>query len=252
MNFNYITLKEIIEQLSIIKNTNITAKSLIFEIELWKNLIGRRTISHILEIGCGNGLFLLAAVITGFANSATGVDPCIKEDGTDSLDFKAMVNLIKDLNLESKISLIPQTFDELICKKVTMTGIHQIILFRNSLHHIYPKTNKSMDSEFISKLNDVIIQIMESKEKYVCVRETYYQKNFYRKIYNIYRKLRRRGPIDWKSKRDIDEWKNLLKAAGCSMQKSVRIPTNQFINFHIPNSLASILSPGFLICTKYL
>jgi len=242
-------LGEAIKEWTQAKKAFISLATYIREIEEWRKLTGVSQVRRMLEIGSGAGWFLVTAVALGFAQEGIGVDPAFSEDGTAIEEIRKTETVIHKLNLSKRVCFRICTFTAFLENAYSKTEKFDLIVFRNTLHHLYPRsketqTDQERVSECIKDLHSTINLL--SDPGYIYVMETIRPSNVYATMYNLYRSFRGAPAIDWESKRSLSEWTWILKEAGFKLIGTTRLGVPHPLFSRAPVG-AKLLSSSFLI-----
>lgn len=235
-------LRHYIDAWSVSKKTNISYESFVYEIATIQRLIGKETVDQAVEIGSGSGLFLLTAVALGFIERATGVEPSFEKDGTSSDEVDKTKEYISKLDLSERIAFTADTF-ETFCKTQS-SSYFDMILFRQTLHHIFDKEVES-NQACIASLASLRSQL--SDNGHIVILEASERSHLHKSLYSIYRSMRGIGQIKWPDKRSTTEWVELLKEAGYKSIQIEKMPINLFSSVSVLNPLRRLLSCTFVI-----
>jgi len=145
-------LGEVIKEWAQEKKAFITLSTYIREIEGWRKLTGASQVRRMLEIGSGAGWFLVTAVALGFAQEGAGVYPAFSEDGTAIEEIRNTETVIHKLNLGKRVCFRICTFTAFLENAFSKTEKFDLIVFRNTLHHVYPHSKETqINQERVSK-----------------------------------------------------------------------------------------------------
>jgi len=242
-------LYETIKKWSCTKKSFTSFSTYVHEIEEWKQLVGIHQVKRILEVGSGAGWFLVTAVALGFAQEGIGVDPAFSEDGTTIKEIRETKSIVEKLNLGKKVHFHVCTFDIFLKDALSKTEKYDLLVFRNALHHIYPRVKKQFnEQEQISKcIRDLHSAISLLNEPgYLYIVETTRPSKFYAIAYNLYRASRGAPKIDWESKRTLSEWTWIVEEAGFNLIGVRRLRVHHPLFSRIP-IFARFLSSQFLL-----
>ena len=230
------------------KRANISLASYRLEIDTWRKLTGIDRVSRIIEIGCGSGLFLVAAIATGFAEAGLGIDPEIGAHGTDEGENAHAIALRDSLNLGDQIEFRQVTMESLLTEG---NGEHfDLVVFRNSLHHIHERPHDEKDRGPADQqcLKDLATARGLLKEPgFIHIMDASRPPQIYGALYNIYRRAARKGRLDWSGKRTSKEWMAILSSAGFRHIGSESLPANKWIGNPIGRQLGRLVSSSVLI-----
>ncbi|MEM1518496.1 MAG: class I SAM-dependent methyltransferase, partial [Nitrososphaerota archaeon] len=105
-----------------------------------------------LEIDSGSGWFLATAVALGFAEEGVGVDPAISDDGTSIDEIRTTESAIKRLGLNDRVHFRICTFEDFLRTALPKSEKYDLLVFRNTLHHLYPRSKQSpLERELLDK-----------------------------------------------------------------------------------------------------
>lgn len=244
-------LRDVIRSWALSKKANLSLSSYEREIEALKALAKLQHTPNLLEIGSGSGLFLVSAVTIGFADTGIGFDPGNPDDGTSLEDIQHTQGVVTDLGLADTVRFEQKTFSEILAGEPTER--YSMIIFRNSLHHIYERqTDRAADKA----ITDRCVQELTSLQRFLaddgvlCVLEATRPSPVIAKIVNAYRGSKGSGPIQWDDKRTKPEWIDLLRAAGFKNTVSANRPYNKWIGNPIVRTVGTRLSPQFLVAAR--
>lgn len=136
-------LSEMIRKWAHSKKAFITFDAYLQEIALWKKLTGIHQVRRILEIGSGSGWFLTVAVALGFAEEGVGVDPAFSEEGTHIDEVRTTESVISRLDLSDRVHFRICTLADFLPKALFEGERYDLLVFRNTLHHIPTIKRKS-------------------------------------------------------------------------------------------------------------
>lgn len=134
-------LEQHIEKWSKSKGANVSLDSFRYEFEQFKEIVGKQKFPRVLEIGSGSGLFLTYLLVSSHSDQCVGIDPVYEKDGTKKNEVRKTKELLRKIDIENKIDLRFRTFKDFL--KVEEDEKYDLIIFRNSLHHIYPRLEKN-------------------------------------------------------------------------------------------------------------
>ncbi|HEC35635.1 MAG TPA: methyltransferase domain-containing protein [Anaerolineae bacterium] len=220
------------------------------EIEMWGRTAGVRKVRRLLEIGSGSGWFLVAAVVFGFAGEATGIDPAIPEAGTQAEDIANTESVIQEVGLSDRVHLRSGTFQNILRGSQEP---YDLLVFRNVLHHIYPKSGGGTEDKYASRCVDDLSSArgLFTTAGYVYVVEVDPGSWLWRATYNLLRTLRGAPTIDWKTKRTAQEWKRIFEKAGFQSLGLARLPLHHpLLAAPGVEGLARVLSQSFLLAGR--
>ena len=242
-------LNKMIKEWAQTKKAFISLSTYTYEIDEWRKLTGVHRVKRMLEIGSGSGWFLTTAVALGFAEEGVGVDPAIPEDGTSIDEVQATKSAIKRLGLDERIHFYICTFEEFLREALSKGEKYDLLAFRNTLHHLYPRL-KQNPTEYVDKcVKDLHCAFsLLNDPGYLYVLEMTRPSKLYAAAYNLYRTLRGAPNIDWDSKRTLSEWRSILREGGFEWIGVTRLPVHHPLLLNIPggHTLAKILSRQFL------
>jgi len=145
-------LSEAIKKWAQAKRAFISLSTYAQEIEEWKKLTSVHQVRRMLEIGSGAGWFLVTAVALGFAQEGIGIDPAFSEDRTAVKEIHETKSIIEKLNLGRRVRFYICTFDDFLKNTLSKTEKFDLLVFQNTLHHIYLYVKRQLDEqEQISK-----------------------------------------------------------------------------------------------------
>jgi hypothetical protein len=220
------------------------------ELQIWSALSGVSSVSSAIEVGCGSGLFLLSAVVLGYVEEGVGYDPTISHHGTDENELRQTQELVARLDLSSRVGFAQRALDDLL----KSDRKYDLIIFRNTLHHIYEQSSDSAsDREVVKKCVEDLERARTHLKKggRIYVLESQKRNRVHGLLYNLYRRVRHGiGPIEWESKRSAEEWKSLIEAAGFEEVEYARVPISKKIGSPAGDAIAELLSPAFLIAGR--
>jgi SAM-dependent methyltransferase len=246
-------LGEAIKKWAQAKRAFISLSTYAQEIEEWKKLTSVHQVGRMLEIGSGAGWFLVTALALGFAQEGIGIDPAFSEDGTAVKEIHETKSIIEKLNLDRRVRFYICTFDDFLKNALSKTEKFDLLVFRNTLHHIYPYVKRQLDEqEQISKcIRDLRSTISLLNEPgYLYIVEATRPSRLYEVAYNLYRAFRGAPTINWESKRTLSEWIWIVEEAGFNLIGSSRLRVPHLLFSRIP-IFAKFLSSQFLISAIY-
>lgn len=220
-------LEKFVRQWSNEKGANITIDSFRYEVNTFRELANKEHFSNVLEIGSGSGLFVTYLAYSGFADSCLGVDPCFSEDGTAKEEVFKTQNLLKDLDLDEKVNFRFETLEEFLGSKVERK--FDLVVFRDSLHHIYPKKNdQDNEKKFVEDMKSLKRILTEDGKIYIkeITRPRAISDLLYKNIYDAWRVFKGNDKMDWEGKRTENEWRNLLLRADWKKLRASLIAPN--------------------------
>jgi len=222
-----------------------------WEIEEWRKLTGVHQVKRMLEIGSGSGWFLATAVALGFAEEGVGVDPAISEDGTSIDEIRTTESVIKRLGLSDRVHFRICTFEDFLRTALPKDEKYDLLVFRNTLHHLYPRSKQSpVERELLDKCIEDLRSALGllNAPGYLYIMEMTRPSKLYAVTYNLYRTWRGVPTINWDSKRTPFEWRLILKKAGFMWIGVTRLPAHYPLLLNIPGGhiLAKLLSCQFL------
>jgi hypothetical protein len=244
-------LREVVRSWAVSKKANLSLTSYEREIDGIKALAKLQHTPNLLEIGSGSGLFMVSAVTLGFADHGLGFDPGNADDGTSLQDIQNTQAAVTDLGLADTVRFEQKTFSEVLAGEPTER--YSMIIFRNSLHHIY---ERQTDHAADKATTDRCIQDLTSLQRFLtddgvlCVLEATRPPSILGKIFNRYRTSKGSGPIQWDDKRTKAEWINLFQAAGFKNTVSANRPFNKWIGNPIVRTIGTRVSPQFLVAAR--
>ncbi len=244
-------LREVVRSWALSKKANLSLASYEREIEALKTLTGLEHTPNLLEIGSGSGLFLVSAITLGFADTGIGFDPGNADDGTSLEDIRQTQGAVSDLGLTDSVRFEQKTFSEILASEPTER--YSMIIFRNSLHHIY---ERQADRAADKAITDRCVQDLTSLQRFLaddgvlCVLEATRPSPAIAKIVNAYRGSKGAGPIQWDDKRTKPEWIDLLRASGFKNTVSANRPYNKWIGNPIVRTIGTRFSPQFLVAAR--
>ncbi len=241
------------------KKAFISLHTYIREIEEWRRLTGVYRFKRMLEIGSGSGWFLITAVAIGFAEEGVGVDPARRADGTDIQEIKRAKSTVKELGLNERVRFHICSFEDFLVRKdlyVLKNEKFDLLVFRNTLHHIYPRLEGTNYDEFANKcIKDLhIAHHLLNEHGYLYVMEATRPSKFYSAMYNFYRTLRGAPIMNWTAKRTPFEWTQIFEKAGFTGIGIKWLHPHHPLLLRIPvsNVVSRFLSHQFLIAARAL
>jgi len=250
---------EAIKKWSQSKKAYIRISTYIQEIEEFRKLTGVHRVERILEIGSGSGWFLITAIAFGFAQFGLGVDPAISKEGTDIDEIQMTRSIIEKLNLKQQVRFYVCTFEDFLREASYQIIKHEkydLLVFRNVLHHIYPRSKEHLkEQEIVSKcIEDLHFALsLLNNSGYLYVVEATRPSKFYALLYNFYRTIRRAPMIDWISKRTPSEWMQIFEKSGFKGIGITKLPIHHpFLNTLRNCNVNKILSHQFLIVARVI
>jgi SAM-dependent methyltransferase len=244
-------LGKVVRSWALSKKANLSLASYEREIEALKILTGLEHTPNLLEIGSGNGLFLVSAATLGFADTGIGFDPGNADDGTSLEDIRQTQGAVSDLGLANSVRFEQRTFSEMLASEPSER--YSMIIFRNSLHHIYERRADGATDKAIA---DRCVQDLTSLHRFLaddgvlCVLEATRPSPAIARIVNVYRGSKGAGPIQWDDKRTKSEWIELLQASGFRNTVSANRPYNKWIGNPIVRTAGTRFSPQFLVAAR--
>jgi len=235
-------LEQHIEKWSKSKGANVSLDSFRYEFEQFKEIVGKQKFPRVLEIGSGSGLFLTYLLVSSHSDQCVGIDPVYEKDGTKKNEVHKTREIIEEMNIKNKIDLRFQTFQGFL---KSGEDKYDLIIFRDSLHHIYPKEGKDSKKESIRNLSRVKSFLKDNGHIYIL--EESRPHFLYRLGHDLHRLLRGNDKMDWKDKRTKGEWKNILKEAGFQEISIETVPVNLFSLYKKSPKLGKLISTSFLI-----
>lgn len=250
-------LGEMIKEWAQTKKAFISLSAYTQEIEEWRKLTGVHRVRRMLEIGSGSGWFLATSVALGFAEEGIGVDPAISEDGTSIDEIRTTESAVKRLGLGERVHFHICTFEDFLRTALPKSEKYDLLVFRNTLHHLYPKSKQdSVERELVGRCIEDLHSALGllNAPGYLYIVEMTRPSKLYMMIYNSYRAWRGAPPIDWDSKRTPFEWRLILEEAGFVWSGITQLPVHHPLLSNIPSShmLAKLLSRQFLIAARAL
>jgi len=207
-------LNSAIKQWASRKRSYVSLSSYVREIEIWRRITGVHKVERLLEIGSGSGWFLVTAVVVDFADEGVGIDPAIPEAGTKVEEILETETLIHRMKLDDRVSFHKETFKEFLAESCQKP--YDLIVFRNALHHIYPKKpfgKEDWNANFCIK-DLTIARNLLNPGGYIYIVEACPGTWVVRMLYNLARALRGSSTIDWLTKRTKKQWIDILEKAG--------------------------------------
>lgn len=219
------------------KSANVTVDSYEYEFETWAALTGEKSFTHVVDVGCGAGLFDVAAVVLGYADRATGIDPTEEAHGTKRAELTKTSALVADLDLSERVSFVHGYWPDVSVPKC------DLLVFRSSLHHILEGGRS--EEQLVEDLRSARESVADGG--YIYVKEPSPANRALWHLHQSYRFFRRNSPHTTRGKRTVDEWKSILERSGFKNVRFTRLPPNLFINSPVPPSLTRYLSRMYLI-----
>ncbi len=136
-------LGQFIKEWAQAKKAFISVSTYVREIEEWRKLTGVHQVRRMLEIGSGSGWFLTVAVALGFAEEGVGVDPAFSEEGTHIDEVRTTESVISRLDLSDRVHFRICTLADFLPKALFEGERYDLLVFRNTLHHIPTIKRKS-------------------------------------------------------------------------------------------------------------
>lgn len=231
------------------KGAFITLESYAHEIATWSKIAGVSRVRRVLEIGSGSGWFLVTAVALGFAVEATGVDPAIPEAGTNVEEISDTEEIIQRLGLSDRVRLCRGTFQDILAEREHEK--YDLLVFRNTLHHIYPRLNTGGQDQHAKQCIDDLrsARRLLKPSGYIYVMEA--SRNLViGALYNVLRTLRGARPIAWTTKRTAQEWQWILEKAGFEILGLRRLPLHPICGIPGVTVLSKVLSLSFVLAGR--
>lgn len=230
-------LESAISEWADLKSAHISLDSHRYELEKWTDVVGKTSVNHLVDVGCGSGLFDLSAVILGYAEQVTGIDPIERGHGTEASELDRTMQLANEMHLANRVSFVNGYWPDISVPRC------DLLVFRKSLHHILEAG--MTESELIRHLGNAQNHMTDGGHIYIMEPSPSYRIQWY--IQQQYRSARGKGRLTKEGKLDVADWKSILHEAGFRDIQSVRIPPNLFISSRFPTSLTQVLSTTFLI-----
>ncbi len=231
-----------------LKGAGVSLRSYAAEIQSWKDTTRRSRVRRLLEIGCGSGLFLLCAVATGFAHRGEGIDPAEGDHGTDDRDIAETQQLLSALNMSERVRVGRGTFQEVLRREYRRE--FDLLVFRHSLHHIYPRVAKGRDDASVVKacVQD-LARAREALTEQGCiyVLESASPNWVYGILYNSWRRRRGLRRIEWEEKRRKHEWVSILEMAGFRDVVASKIPLNRCLETPARRWVGKLFSSSWIL-----
>lgn len=214
------------------------------ELAVWASLTGEDAVSSACEIGCGSGVFLTTAYITGLIQDrATGLDAVKESEGTSLSELERTREFIVELGLDHDLHIEYGVFPDDM-----PDGEFDLLIFRNVLHHIY-ESDDDTTKRCIRDLGAVRDSISPGGHIYLLEPTVpWYPK---RALVNLFRtRIQNRSRMDWNEKRTPSAWVRILEAAGYSEPKVASVPSGLFYGWPGWESIDVFLSFEHLITAR--
>jgi SAM-dependent methyltransferase len=230
-------LDEAVREWAQSKSANVSVGTHQYEIDAWRRLTGVESVEHMVDVGCGAGLFDASAVVVEFADRATGIDPTEEAHGTARSELDETERLLADLGLSERVSFVRGYWPEVSVPDC------DLLVFRSALHHI-------LESEMSRRELVDSLQVARSSlgdGGHVYIRETTPAKRLQWYAQQVYRHTRGTGSLSADGKLSTERWESLLAEAGYSDLQSTMLPPNLFIDSRLPSAPARALSTSCLV-----
>ena len=244
-------VSEAIRQWASWKRSYVSFESYAQEIEIWKKISGVCRVHRLLEIGSGAGWFLLTAVVVGFSEEAVGLDPAVPEAGTTAEEISETESLLRRVKINDRVRLRRGTFQGVL--RESAQDEYDLLVFRNALHHIYPRFSNRKSDKYTSKcINDLTsLRRLLKFPGHIYVSEVSPTFCLFGTIHNLLRTLRGAPTINWASKRTSHQWKEILEKAGFECVGLTHLPLHlPWLATHRIAGLTRALSHSFLLAGR--
>lgn len=165
---------------------------------------------NILEIGCGNGIFVIWAAING-AQHAVGLEPFCEGSRTyeEHKTFSNFHRLKRSLDIQ-QIEVFPQRFQDYVCNE----NIYDLILSINSINHLDEKSCEDLGKsqgalETYLKLFKKLRSLLKMGGKLIVIDVSNRNFFFHHNFTNPFEKT-----VQWRKHQSPHIWANLLTKCG--------------------------------------
>ena len=209
---------------------------------LYRPLLGRR-VDSALYVGVGHGLDVILALLNGFTKRVVGVDPYIADHGNDQMDYKKLMELIRQNELGDRFQIKKMTIEEYL---PTSNTKFDLIVCNDVLHHIFWTSELLNRSEFFSDAVNLFRNLANSccGEGMMVIAEP--ERHGLRQMLTGLGVLK--GSVNYRTKQPRNEWANAAVTGGWSL-----IWETNYIPWKFRGSrwLWSGFIGRFTLCDKY-
>jgi len=161
-----------------------------------------------LYVGVGHGHDATLALLSEMVEEVIGVDPFIETDGNGDEDYRALLELIDELELNNSFTVERKTIQDYLA---TCNKTFDLIIVSDALHHIFVTTDLLSHSELFADAVSLFSDLYRVSNKSGMMVISEVEKYGLRPWLNRTGVLK--GNIDFSTKQPSCEWKKAAEKA---------------------------------------
>jgi len=238
-------LEKSINSRRIEKELSINMKKLHYAIKYYYHHTNKK-VERLLVIGIGHGHDAILSLLEGYVELIDGVDPFYAADGNDDRDYNELLEIINKLELTNNINVHKLTIQDYLKNKKNMIGLYDMVIIPDTLHHIYVTKSKISNSKYKNDCVQLFKSIYEVVKPggHLCISEA--PRNGVIPMLTKCQLIK--TEVDYSTKQQMAEWKNILKETSWSYKGySIYIP-NAFKILYILNKFRCL---SYVFSSRY-